>query len=1127
MSAKRDADQKIPRPKSVWGLWIRRIASLIFGTVLFLVIAVGILFIRLKSGPLVLPNAQETAARLVADAVSDFDIRFGDVSLVAAQQGVNVLVQLSDLQVFTKTGQKIAEFPIVRANLDPIRSLRYGVEVESIEIVGAEFRILRDLNGKLNILPPGSENTEVVKPEMIFAAANIAARKPPLQSLRLIDMIDTNLVYIDQVNKRVWRTSKAQLQSTRQSDVINASADVVMGTKDLGDTSVGLHFSYGLGNDFFGFGFKFNQASTVDLADQVPALDWLRSFDAEVTGAINAVVKVDGTLDSLSGVLESDKGHLRGSPAAEPIGFSNIKTYFEYEKETDSLKFTEIKANSAVGSVTGEGAVSLHRGITGAVDALSGSVELTNLEIHPEGIFSQPLTLDRIKANIYTTLSPLTVSLESGEVTAGDLKISIRGSSVAGDKYWNSSYFARFNQIRYDQVMKYWPLLLKDKTRTWIDENILGGVVKNGIAQFHMRNGKPSVDLKFDIEQGKVRYLKTLPILQDVRGRGHLTEKTFKAEVYEAFVIAPNNDRIEVFNSSFYVPNMIIKPATGVVTINAKSSVQAALNMLDEKPFEFLKKADLKPTLAEGQVEASGMLRVPLVKGVKPNEVKFQATALATDVNSTTLVKNRTLTADRLTVVASDALIEIEGAVKLDGIDTQTKWRMPIGINNNKQSEIISDVSLNAENLRRLGVYFDDEAISGSAPAKLNIILQHKQLPRYTLVSEMVGLGVNVSSISWSKPKKSKGNLSVHGHLGDNFKIDGFSVETAGLTTNGSIEFSAGNKFKQANLTELTVGEWLNAAITIDSIGKKRTKIVVHNGTADLRNVRFAKGRKTGAPMDVTLDQLILAEGIVLTEFRADLRNEKGVRGSYSARINGGAEIDGTIFQQENGTAAEVNAQNAGDVLRSANLYSKGVGGNLRLFLVPLEEEGHYQGTFKITKAKVRQDNILAGLLNGISGIGLVQELTGDGIVFENIDGQFTLKPQGVEVRKTSAVGVSIGISMDGNYNSKTKDVNFEGVITPLYALNGTLERVFGKLFGRQRGEGLFSFVYKVKGTSDDPKITVNPLSILAPGVFREIFRTEMPDVGKADIPASAGTGDPEAEDTQNNGNAFTQDADR
>jgi hypothetical protein len=137
------------------------------------------------------------------------------------------------------------------------------------------------------------------------------------------------------------------------------------------------------------------------------------------------------------------------------------------------------------------------------------------------------------------------------------------------------------------------------------------------------------------------------------------------------------------------------------------------------------------------------------------------------------------------------------------------------------------------------------------------------------------------------------------------------------------------------------------------------------------------------------------------------------------------------------------------------------------------------------------------------------------------VEGQFTLKPQGVELRKTSATGVSIGLTLGGNYNSTTKKVNFEGVITPLYAVNGTLQRVFGKVLGRQKGEGLFSFVYKVSGSSSSPKISVNPLSILAPGVVREVFRTEIPKVDETETAPKNKTKKPKKEP------GFTQDPDR
>ena len=382
MSAKRHEDQTVDQKpvklKSVFGSCTRFACSAVFTVLILLVLSVGLLFIRLKTGPLVIPQAQDMAARLVRDAVSDFEVRFGEVALVAGEKGINILVQLSDVQVYTKKGQKIAEFPEVRAKLDPIQSMQNGIEVETIEIIGAEFRFLRDLNGKFNILPPGNDDTKFISPEMIFAAANITARKSPLRSLRLIDMIDTNLVYIDQVKKRIWTTPKAQLQSTRVGDVITADANIIMGSKGSVDMSVGIHFAYGLDEDFFDFGIKFDHASTVDLADQVQALDWLRNFDAAVTGSINADVKVNGVLDRLSGVLESDEGQLRDSPDAEPIKFGNIKTYFEYAKETDSLNFTEITANSAVGSIKGEAAITMHRNETGIVDSMAAAVDLSD-----------------------------------------------------------------------------------------------------------------------------------------------------------------------------------------------------------------------------------------------------------------------------------------------------------------------------------------------------------------------------------------------------------------------------------------------------------------------------------------------------------------------------------------------------------------------------------------------------------------------------------------------------------------------------------------------------------------------------------------------------------------------------
>jgi len=98
-------------------------------------------------------------------------------------------------------------------------------------------------------------------------------------------------------------------------------------------------------------------------------------------------------------------------------------------------------------------------------------------------------------------------------------------------------------------------------------------------------------------------------------------------------------------------------------------------------------------------------------------------------------------------------------------------------------------------------------------------------------------------------------------------------------------------------------------------------------------------------------------------------------------------------------------------------------------------------------------------------------------------------------MKQSSAVGASLGLTMEGTYEFAKQKMDMRGVITPIYLLNGLLEqsKIFGGLFGRKKGEGLFGFTYTLKGNVDAPKVGVNPLSILTPGLFREIFRQPIP----------------------------------
>lgn len=131
-------------------------------------------------------------------------------------------------------------------------------------------------------------------------------------------------------------------------------------------------------------------------------------------------------------------------------------------------------------------------------------------------------------------------------------------------------------------------------------------------------------------------------------------------------------------------------------------------------------------------------------------------------------------------------------------------------------------------------------------------------------------------------------------------------------------------------------------------------------------------------------------------------------------------------------------------------------------------------------------------VISAISVVGILEQLNGDGLVFSQADADFRLTPEAVEVTRGAAVGLSLGVSMAGLYYINDQRLRLQGVVSPFYLLNG-----IGAILTR-RGEGLFGFNYKLRGTADAPRISVNPLSILTPGMFREIFRRPPPTIKDA-----------------------------
>jgi hypothetical protein len=360
---------------------------------------------------------------------------------------------------------------------------------------------------------------------------------------------------------------------------------------------------------------------------------------------------------------------------------------------------------------------------------------------------------------------------------------------------------------------------------------------------------------------------------------------------------------------------------------------------------------------------------------------------------------------------------------------------------------------------------------------------------KLSLTSDLNRIGLAIPQIGWAKPAASLGNLALEATLSTPPVIDKITVQAADLSAEGRIRIKPQGGLDIAQLSDVSIGKWLQSPMDIQGIGRAgAVRLALKGGNVDLRYLPKTRALGAGAsvPMVVDLARLRVSDGISLTNVLGNMQLAADGQGSFAARVEGDGispQIEIQTMPAENGMSIRVLAADAGAVLAAAQVYKSARGGAMDLRLTPLATRGNYDGSVAITGLRVQNASALAELLNAVSVVGLLDQLSGEGILFNNVRGRFVLTPQGVDLREGAATGGSLGVTMQGVYNVLTQGLNMQGTISPVYVLNG-----IGELIAK-RGEGVVGFNYTLKGSAKSPDVAVDLLSVLTPGFLRDIFR--------------------------------------
>lgn len=1034
-------------------------------------------------------------------------LSFGAIT-VEIGRDLHPVVRMTGTRIRDADGRVLARIPVISTVVSP-RGILFRREVlpQVITLSGAQLSLSRGQDGTLAArFDSGAAMGEAANLPRLLASVDALLDRPVLGALEQIRGDGLILNYDDARAGRGWTVDGGAfaLDFEDERTRFRSNLSLLSGREFV--TSVSLSFESPRGSAQATLTARIDDALAADIATQSPALSWLELIDARLGAELDATLRADGTLGPLHAELDIGAGALRPDARTEPVAFQSARAVLEYDPATGRIGFEQIEVVSDWGAARAQGHAYLEEPGAGWRSGLVAQFRALDLVLDPPGLYPAPLVLSEAAVDFRLRRTPFAIdlgriALRTAEGADGrpPARLTGRGMVTIDDRGWRVALDGGVDQLDVAQLLAHWPESFRPGTRRWFANNAFAGTMTNLVGGMRLRQGaaQPHIAMTLEFVDADVQVMRTLPRLRGADGAVTMQDNALTVLLHEGTMPAREGGAVDLAGSVFRIPDTRIpQPTPASLDLRAEGAITAALSLLDSEPFRFISRAGREVDIARGMARAEAQFDLILKRrepGAPPERVPFTATATLSDVQSDRIVPGRAIAARRLTLRADSDGMALGGPMRIGQVPADIEWRTRFGPANGGRSEVTGRVELSETFIEEFNLSLPPDLIRGEGQGQVEIALEEGAPPAFRLTSNLRGLRMAIPALRWSKEAERTGALEVAGRLGPVPEIEELRLDAPGLEVRGGLTLGDGGGLDRATFSRVRVANWLDAPVTLVGRGAGRPpEIRIRGGTFDLRRAELGGGPgRGGGPMRVALDRLQVTDGIALTAVRGDFAMQGGFQGDFEAAINGGARVEGTLVPLSGGTGVRLQSSDAGAVLRSANLFETAGNGTLDLTLAPTGRQGEFDGSLEIDNLRIRDAPALASLIDAISVIGLLQQLDGQGLLFSDVDATFRIAPGQITILQSSAVGPGLGISLDGYYAPAERRMDFQGVLSPLYLFNGV-----GSVLTRP-GEGLFGFSYRLTGPVGDHRLQVNPLSVLTPGMFREIFRRPAPDVAQ------------------------------
>jgi len=862
-------------------------------------------------------------------------------------------------------------------------------------------------------------------------------------------------------------------------------------------------------------------------ARQVPAHDLLLAMrvggieaDFPVSASLRAELSTGGVVRSARGQIVTGAGFIRDPKQVNSeirIERADIRAVWDarqkslmmpFHVQSDSMQMTMLARVQADPQEEGTWRLSVTRG-DGVIDPIILSPDT---EADRAGF-----SFNRVAINARIDPARQRIVVDQGDFGREDTRslynvgIAVTGTFDYSGADPRLNFGVAGTRMPMTVFKRLWPRPVAPAVRQWVDDHISAGTVERVLVAGNMtvpvmlEPGVPipeeGLSIEIDTSGTVLRPVETLPEIRDADLSVKVTGANARVSLGRGTLDVGNNRRLNIASGHFEVPDTHPKNPAAKALFRIDGSVAAAAALLASDQLRDAATAMvIDPATSRGTMSAQVAVDLVLAKKVEDVKSRYALSADLTNFSAERLVMGQKVESPVLRVSANSTGYAVRGDIKINGTAANLDFRKD---REKPKAEIRLTASLDAAARRRIGIDVGP-AVTGTVPVKLaGEIEAGSPDVRLDVEADLTDTAIDNLLPGWVKPAGREAHATFQMiRDGKAMRFEGLEISGSGASVKGAIELDADGDLVAANFPVFGLSDGDKATLKADRNGgvlRVAMRGDVYDGREAVKSLLSSsheRGKKKSPDidLDIRLGAVAGFNGETLRGLELRFNRRSGQVRSFilKAKIGRDAPLIGDmrLRARDNHQVVYLETDDAGALFRFTDAYPRMFGGQMWMAMDPPDAADTPQvGVLSIRNFAVRGE---PGLERVIAG---TPEGTRNAVEFSEMRADFTRQAGHMTIRDGVVRGPTIGATIDGTVDFAANTMRLRGTFVPLYAINNVFGQIpiVGLFLGGGSKEGLLGINYEASGPPSSPRITVNPISAVAPGLLRKMLPAPSP----------------------------------